>query len=139
MTPKEYFNQAFELDKEVDSKQKERDSVRSTVLGSTSWEQSPTFSNQFNSTVENTVDKLFRFEDEINEMIDELVDLKMELSTEIDQLEDRRYRIVLRERYIRCKSWAEIAIEQDYDRRYIYELHGYALSEFEKEFPNKFN
>lgn len=139
MTPKQYFDQIFKLDDEIESKRNERKAVRDTVLGATTWEEAPAFSNQFNSTTENMVLKLDDYSDEINRLIDELVDLKMQLSTEIDQLEDRRYRIVLRERYIRCKSWAEIAIEQSYDKRYIYELHGYALSEFEKEFPDKFN
>ena len=139
MTPKEYFEQVFDLDKEVKSKQQERDAIRGTVLGATTWEDNPSFSNQFHSTTENMMLKLDDCSSQINEAVDRLVDLKMQLSTEIDQVEDRRYRIVLRERYIRCKSWAEIAIEQNYDKRYIYELHGYALSEFKREFPDKLN
>ena len=139
MTPKEYFEQVFELDKEVESKQNERRAVRDTVLGATAWEDNPSFSNQFHSTTENMVLKLDDYSNDINQLIDELVDLKMQVSTEIDQVSDRRYRIVLRERYIRCKSWADIAIERNYDKRYIYELHGYALSEFKREFPDKFN
>lgn len=139
MTPKEYFEQVFDLDKEVESKQNERRAVRDTALGATVWVDNPSFSSQFHSTTENMVLKLDDYSNDINQLIDELVDLKMQLGTEIDQLEDRRYRIVLRERYIRCKSWADIAIEQNYDKRYIYELHGYALSEFKREFPDKFN
>ena len=139
MTPKAYFEQVFELDKEVKSKQQERDAIRGTVLGATTWEDNPSFSNQFHSTTENMVLKLDDCSNAINETVDKLVDLKMQLGTEIDQVEDRRYRIVLRERYIRCKAWADIAIEQNYDRRYIYELHGHALNEFKKEFPDKFN
>lgn len=138
LTPKEYFNQAFELDEEVISKQKERNVIRETVLGATRPKHSPSFSNQFHSTTEDLVMKLSKREEEINEAIDKLVDFKTRVGTEIDQLEDRRFRIILRERYIRCKSWADIAIEQNYDKRYIYELHGYALKEFEKEFPAKF-
>lgn len=138
MTPKQYFDQIFKLDDEIESKRNERKAVRDTVLGATTWEEAPAFSNQFNSTTENMVLKLDDYSDEINRLIDEMVDLKMKLSTEIDQLEDRRYRIVLRERYIRCKSWAEIAIEQDYVKRYVYDLHNNALMAFKKEFPGKF-
>ena len=139
MTPKEYFEQVFDLDKEVESKQLERDAIRATVLGATAWEDNPSFSNQFHSTTENMVLKLDDYSNDINQLIDELVDLKMQLGTEIDQLEDRRYRIVLRERYIRCKEWADISIQQNYVKRYLYELHNDALVAFAKEFPDKFN
>ena len=139
MTPKEYFEQVFDLDKEVESKQLERDAIRATVLGATAWEDNPSFSNQFHSTTENMVLKLDDYSNDINQLIDELVDLKMQLGTEIDQLKDRRYRIVLRERYIRCKEWADISIQQNYVKRYLYELHNDALVAFAKEFPDKFN
>lgn len=139
MTPKTYFEKVFKISDEVESKRRERNALRETVLGSTAWEDNPTFSNQFHSPVESTAFKLFEVENEINEKIDRLFDLKARISTEIDQLDDRRYRILLRERYIRCKSWKDIANEREYDERYVYELHGYALDEFKRKFPDKFH
>lgn len=139
MTPKAYFEHVFELDRQVESKRNERQAIRDTVLGSTTWEDNPTYSNQFHSTTESAAMKLLEHNDRVNEQIDELVDYKIQLANELDQLEVHNHRMVLRERYLCSKRWEEIAVEQSYDLRWIHRLHGRALDEFGKKFPDKFS
>lgn len=138
MTPKEYFDQVFELDRLVESKRSERQAIRNTILGATNWDEAPTFSNQFHSTTESAALKLAEHNDRVNEQIDELVDLKIKIAGEVDSLEVHNHKMVLRERYLWGKRWEEIAVEQSYDLSWITRLHGRALNEFQKKFPEKF-
>lgn len=138
MTPKDYLMQIYNLDKRIDSKISERDAIMQTLLKATDTSQDRIYTNEVSSPVENAVIKLMEYDDETNDKVDELVNLKIKIAGEIDALDKDTHRIVLRERYIHCKKWEEIAVEQGYDLRWVYRLHGYALEEFEEKFPDKF-
>lgn len=139
MTPKEYFEQVFELEKKVNSKVNERDAIMNTLTGATPMQDNPGYSNQFHSKTESAVIKLMDYSDRANEYVDELVDLRIKLSKELDQLDVHNHRMVLRERYLCSKRWEEIAVEQSFDLRWVHRLHGRALKEFNEKFPDKFN
>ena len=139
MTAKKYLLQIYNLDKEINSKQSERDEIMSTLLKAVDTSAEPLFNTgTVSDPTGNTVMKLMEYNDRTNERIDRLVDLKIQISGEIDQLENGNHRMVLRERYINNKKWEEIAVEQNYAIRYIYKLHGFALNEFEEVFSEKF-
>ena len=138
LSPKEYLTQIFNLDKKIDDKIRERDAIMSTLLKGTDSTKEPIYSNLPSSPVENTVIKLMDHNDEVNHQIDELVNLKIQIAGEINQLEKETHKMVLKERYLHCKKFEEIAVEQNYDYRHITRLHGEALKEFEKMFPSKF-
>ena len=139
MTAKKYLLQIYNLDKEIDSKQSERDEIMSTLLKAVDTTNEPIGNTgTVSDPTGNTVMKLMEYNDRTNERIDRLVDLKIQISGEIDQLENGNHRMVLRERYINNKKWEEIAVEQNYAIRYIYKLHGFALNEFEEVFSEKF-
>ena len=139
MSAKTYLMQIYNLDKEINSKQSERDEIMSTLLKSVDTSAEPLFNTgTVSDPTGNTVMKLMEYNDRTNERIDRLVDLKIQISSEIDQLENGNHRMVLRERYINNKKWEEIAVEQNYAIRYIYKLHGFALNEFEEVFSEKF-
>ena len=138
MTAKKYLLQIYNLDKEIDSKQSERDEIMSTLLKAVDTSAEPLYNTgTVSDPTGNTVMKLMEYNDRTNERIDRLVDLKIQISGEIAELEERTHRMILRERYIHCKKWEEIAVEQNYDLRYIYKLHGFALNEFEKKHGDK--
>ena len=82
--------------------------------------------------------KLLKYTDETNNYVDELVDLRIQIADEIMELRNDNYRVVLSERYIQGKKFEEIAVEQNYAYRHITRLHGEALKEFEKLYPEKF-
>lgn len=138
MTPREYFQQIFKLDKEINSIINERDELMSTLTKATRITHDPIYTNQVSSPTENTVIKLIEYNDITNKYIDELVDLKIQISKEIMQLENKNHRLILRERYICSKKWELIAVEQNYDLSWVTRLHGRALQEFEEVFSDKF-
>ena len=138
MTPEKYFKQIFRFEEKVESERSERQAIRDTVLGATSWEENPTFSNQFHSTTENAAIKLALHNDLVNKSIDELVDLKIQIAGEIDHLEVHNHRMVLRERYLRNKKWEQVHEKTGYDPSWLTRLHKRALKEFAEKFPEKF-
>ena len=139
LTPKEYLMQIYDLNKEIDSKLSERQEIMSTLVKSTDTSKESIRTLDVGRPTEETVLRLMQYNDQANNYIDELADLKIQIAEEIMQLENGNHRMVLRERYIKCKKWEEVAVEQGYDLRWIYRLHGNALKEFEDIFPHKFN
>ena len=58
-----------------------------------------------------------------------LVRLRREIGAAIDAVPDARHRELLRLRYIDGRTWEQVAQRMGYeDMRWIYRLHGYALS-----------
>ena len=138
MGAKEYLMQIFNLDKKIDDKIRERDAIMNTLLKGTDMTQEPIYSNLPSSPVENTVIKAMKYNDEANKYTDDLVNLKIQITSEINKIEKETHRLVLKERYLHCKKFEQIAVDTTYDYSWIIKLHGQALKEFEKEYPEKF-
>lgn len=138
MGAKEYLVQIFNLDKKIDDKIRERDAIMNTLLKGTDMTQEPIYSNLPSSPVENTVIKAMKYNDEANKYTDDLVNLKIQITSEINKLEKDTHRIVLKERYLHCKKFEQIAVDTTYDYSWVIKLHNQALKEFEKLYPEKF-
>lgn len=82
------------------------------------------------SRVENAVCRLIDLEGDLDREIDKLVDDVRRAERIIDQLEDSRYRDILRYRYLNGWSWDKIEKETQLDRRWVLRLHGRALVAF---------
>lgn len=118
--------------------QRERDEIMSTIIKAVDTTNEPAFNTGMTSDpTGNAVVKLMKHNDCTNNKIDELVDLKIQIAEEIAQLETLNHRMVLRERYIHCKKFEEIAVEMTYDYTWVIRLHGRALQEFEKAFAGE--
>ena len=75
-------------------------------------------------------DKLVKLADKSSDIdlkIDELVDFKITMGNHINQLEDERHRVILREHYINGLSFCEISYILGYTERHLYRIHGDAL------------
>ena len=138
MTPKEYLMQIYNVNKKINSKLSERDEIMKTLIRSTDTSKENIHTLDVGRPTEDTVIRLMRYNDEANQYTDELVELKVRIAEEIMKLENENNRIVLRERYIHCKSFEEIAVNEGYVYRHIIRLHGQALEDFERTFPEKF-
>ena len=138
MTPKEYLMQIYKLDKHINSKMSERNAIMNTLVGATDTSSEFTSTLNVGRPTEQTVLRLMEYNDQTNRYTDKLINLKVQIAEEIMKLEDDRHRMILRERYICCKSFEEIAVNEGYVYRHITRLHGQALEEFEKKFPEKF-
>ena len=73
--------------------------------------------------------KCIEYSEQITEKLSELYETKMEISEAISCVDDGRSRLLLRMRYIRFKSWEEIANEMNYSIRSIYNIRDMALEE----------
>lgn len=72
-------------------------------------------------------DRLVELEALCDDLIDEQLRLKEETLRTISQLQDRRHRLVLKEYYVDCKTWEQVAVDLRYAFRHVIRLHGAAL------------
>lgn len=132
MTPKEYLQQIYNLDREVDSLLNEYDKSMIVNLSASKLKQIVVDSSHVSNATQDTVLKRYEYGNDILNKANELIDLKIKISSQIDQLEERNYRILLRERYLNCSGWLDIAEHMNYDPSWIYRMHGDALEAFEE-------
>ena len=138
MTPQEYLMQIFHLNKKINSKLSERDEIMSTLIRATDTSKESIHTLDVGRPTEDTVIRLMDYNDEANQYTDKLVDLKVRIAEEIMHLDSDNHRMVLRERYIHCKKFEQIAVDMNYDYSWVIKLHRQALKKFKEEFPEKF-
>lgn len=126
---KEYLNQIRYIDLDINSRQEELTMLRASFLGAQELKHDKISSNNGNSQ-ENKLIKYVELSSKIDETIDNLYSMKIEIGQQIDQLNDKKQILVLRERYILGKSWKEISYTLDCSERTVYRLHGEALKSF---------
>ena len=78
------------------------------------------------------VERMIELEEKLNARINKQVDLRMEIERGIEAVTDHRLREVLLRRYVLGQKWEEIALAMHYCRQRIWELHGKALTHFQK-------
>lgn len=84
-------------------------------------------SNQKN---DDRFEKVLELDRYIDREIDKLYELKLEISKRIDRCDEQMHSVILRERYLNYKSWDDIALLLNYDKRHILRIHGHALIDF---------
>ena len=114
------------LDAEINSLIREHESVKSTLLKATDYSNEPVATTKRNTSEDKLV-KLADKSSDIDLKIDELVDFKIKMGNHINQLEDERHRVILREHYINGLSFCEISDILGYTERHLYRIHGDAL------------
>lgn len=137
MTPKQYLMQAFKLDDEINRLIDERGAIYSTLLGSQELKHDKVKGSPKNA-VEDTYVRLAEYSKKIDEKIDQLVNLKLEISELIDKVPEQNLKTLLTKRYVELKRFEEIAVEMNYDIRWVYRLHGRALQVIDEENPGRF-
>ena len=118
------------LDAEINSLIREHESVKSTLLKATDYSNEPVATTKRNTSEDKLV-KLADKSSEIDSKVDELVDFKIKMGDHINQLEDERHRVILREHYINGLSFLEISKNLGYTERHLYRIHGDALQKFQ--------
>lgn len=110
MTVKEYLGQAYRIDQRINSKLEQ--------VGSRNVQ-----------SMEGIIVKIIDLENEINTDIDALVDLKREIVGIIKSIDNPEYQTLLELRYLCFFPWEKVAVEMDYDLRYLHKLHRKALEQ----------
>ena len=128
MTAKEYLQQAYYIDSEIDAKLAQVMVLRQTAAKATSTMSITPGGGYDVHRMEATIVRMVDLEAEINGDIDRLVDLKREIGAKIKAVERPEYRIVLARRYLCYESWEQIAVGRGYDIRHVYRIHGEALA-----------
>lgn len=129
MNAKEYLKQAFYLDKRINSKLEQVESLNALATKATSTlSDMPKSPNRKSSKLEDTIVKIIDLQEEINRDIDKLVDLKKEIADCIFLLKDEEEQTVLEKRYLCFNSWEQIAVDMNYSIQYCFKVHKNALS-----------
>ena len=128
MTPKEYLNQAYWLDRRIDSKLEQLSALRDTATKTTAVMDGEVVSHTRNvHSLQDVIAKIIDMQEEINSDIDALVDLKRDIMRTIREIEDPEAQTVLELRYLCFKRWEEISVIMNYSVRRVYQIHDEAL------------
>lgn len=129
MSIKEYLSQAYRIDQRINSKLEQIKNLRDLATKATSTLSDMGGSNSKNKQhMESVIVKMIDLENEIDNDIDMLIDLKRDIISVITQIKNPEYQTLLELRYLCFRTWEQIAVEMDYDLRYIHKLHRRALS-----------
>lgn len=126
---KKYLRQIELLDRRINARLEERQRVLDMLLRVTPVLRDTVVSGgaSGHEKIENGVEKLVRYEDEINSDIDRMVSLKREVSAIIDRIDNPDRVTVLYSRYIGYKSFERIAVDMNMSYRNVCYIHGKAL------------
>ena len=132
MTAKEYLRQIAVLDAKIKRRQTEIEELKTAATHITTVfdENKVWTAGGANDKIADIVTRWVVMEQNVAEMLDQLMDLRHKIIGEIHQLTDDRYIRILEMRYVDRETFEQIAVNMQYDIRWIYRLHGYALQEF---------
>lgn len=135
LTAKEYLREIRILDKRIDQKQREFDTLKRgrTYVGGMDYSQERVQASAGQGFV-GLSDKLVDMQREINGDIDQFNDIRHARINQIQQLSRIEYMDILFRRYVQYQSFETIASEMQYSYNYVCNLHGEALREFENKF-----
>ncbi len=133
MDAKTYLRQLTRMDKRIDALCERRTRYEALAMRRTGgYTGGMPGAQHRDSSVERYACKLVDLAREIDRRIDEYVDLTRVIEAQIAALPDGRHRDILTWRYVNDWSWDRISEAMSYDMRWVFRLHGCALSEFEK-------
>lgn len=132
MTAKEYLRQIAVLDAKIQRRQIEIEELKTAATHITTMfdENKVWTAGGSNDKIADIVIRWVVMEQNVAEMMDQLMNLRHKIIGEIHQLTDDRYIRILEMRYVDRETFEQIAVNMQYDIRWIYRLHGFALQEF---------
>lgn len=142
MTAKEYLQQLQRLDVVIKQKINEKEKLQRKVgtVGAVDYSKEKTnIAPSGEAAFEKITDHICDLEEEINYEIDYFVDKKHEIINQIQSLSNARFIDLLFKRYVQFKKFEQIALEMNFTYRYVLELHGLALRDFETSYKNLLN
>lgn len=121
MTAKVYLNQAYWLDRRIDSKLEQLSALKDMATKTTSAMNDDVVSHTRNvHSMQDVIAKIIDMQTEINADIDRLVDLKSEIMHVIKAVKNPEHQTLLELRYLCFKSWEYVAEQMGYNVRHIY-------------------
>lgn len=125
---KEYLSQAFHIDKRIQSKIEQVSALnRLATKATATYSDMPGSSTRNVHKMEDVLLKIIDLEAEINEDVIRLVDTKKDIIHKIKSVDCAEYQTLLELRYLNYMTWEQIAVEMNYELRWLYRVHGRAL------------
>lgn len=132
MTAKEYLNQAYWLDKRIDSKLEQLSALKEMATKTTAVMSDDMVCHSRNvHNMQDVIAKIIDMQNEINADIDRLMDLKSEIMHVIKSVKNPEQQTLLELRYMCFKSWEYVAEQMGYNIRHIYRLHDEAMEQIQ--------
>ena len=132
MTIKEFLNQAYLLNEDIESKilQIEHLRVLAEYASAHDMAKARVKSSVPADYLENIVAQIADLESEIRADMTCIVELKKDISCMIDAIagHDPRLKVILRKRYLFFKPWHQIATDVNRSASYIFSLHSRGLN-----------
>jgi exoribonuclease II len=133
MDAKEYLNQVYLLDLQIQNKVDQVARMRARVVDvRRALGVDRVQNNGPVSTMEDSVIRILEEEAEINREIDRLVDLKKEIRETIGQVGDVIQRMILEKRHLNFEKWEAIQVEMKLSRSWVYKMYHLALAEVQQ-------
>lgn len=133
MKAKEYLLQIRNIDRKIENKQLQLDSLYDMAKSITvtpkeiDIQTSPAL-----DPMGDTIAKIVDLQDELNRDIDRYVDMKLEAMRLINQMDNPDHANILIRRYINYDSWQDIADLMGISRQAVDKKHGISLVEFQR-------
>ena len=133
MTAKEYLQEIQKYDRYIEQKQIEFDNlyIMRGGSGGIDYSKERVQTSPDGQGFTKVSDRLVDLQREINVTIDRFLQIKHDRIDEIQRLSKVEYADILFKRYVEYKSFEQISYEMNYTYRYVCNLHGHALKEFE--------
>lgn len=130
---KKLLQQAFILNKQIMQKHEEIERIEAIAAKTTTiLQQDKIFSSTNSDKIGNCIAKKDEILHKLNDDLDALLMVSNDIINAINSLDNELHKLVLTERYLNLKSWERIAVDINYDYRYVLKLHGRALQELNK-------
>lgn len=133
MNVKSYLSSAFQINRKIDNKLNRLEQFKQqSERGTSSYVARNISGTSCRSNVECGVEEIIELEYEIDYLVEELVKEKRKLRNEIMKVSEEVYQYILSERYVKFKSWEDIANKLNISFNEVISYHGYALNKFEQ-------
>ncbi len=128
MKAKEYMQQAFFLDKRINSLIRQVNNLWDQATNITqAISDMPRNPSRETSKLENRTVDIFDLTDEIRKQMDKLKALRKEMMGVVEKVPDPEYQLILQERYFEMLTWEDIACDINRSVRSAQLMHGKAL------------
>lgn len=129
MTPKEYLQQAYKIDRKIKLDLLKVQSMKDALHGrAVSYESDGSQHVSQGNGIENAILRVMEYEEQIDAEIDKLTEKRQEIERVIASVPDNVQREILTRRYLMYQKWERIAVDMNYNIKWIFKLHGRALS-----------
>ncbi len=139
MAGKEYLLQLQKMDVILKQKLQEKADLRAMSVSVGSFDyctENVQMGHMGDAPYVKTINKVADLEKEIDSEIERYMDRKHSMINQIQGLAKEKHVRILYLRYVKFKSFEEIAVEMGLSYQYTLELHGFALQSFEKTYKN---